>query len=276
MPAHAPTVKLLDPGKGPRKPLRVRVSPGHTETSVLTMRMQMGFAPQPPLTLPPMVVTLALRVTDVAPDGDVHYEFEVTRTEVVAEPKMAPDLVEGLRAQLAHLVGLKGHVRVSSRGVTREADLVIPDSLAPQAKQLLAGMRESLTQISAPFPEEPVGVGARWEVKETISQQGITLTQIATYELKSLRGDVFRTLVTIVQNADRQEVAMPGLPPGAKVTLVGMDSKGTGEIAGRLDRLVPTLSTVDLSSRIDSRAVVGGEQQDVSMTMNVHVKVGRQ
>ena len=59
-------------------------------------------------------------------------------------------------------------------------------SSARRFPQLLDQMQQSFAQMGAPFPDEPIGVGARWTVNTLIAQQGMKVQQVATYELTEL------------------------------------------------------------------------------------------
>jgi len=62
-------------------------------------------------------------------------------------------------------------------------------------------MKGFVTQLIAPFPEEAIGPGARWEAKIPINSQGMTMDQTATYEAVSLEGERLTTKSALVQHA---------------------------------------------------------------------------
>ena len=101
----------------------------------------------------------------VSPEGNLTYQFKVEAIEVVPEEGVADMMVETLRTQMRSLEGLTGRATVTARGLVREADLKAPPGGSAQMQQSLENLRQSMRQMSAPLPEEPVGKGARWEMK---------------------------------------------------------------------------------------------------------------
>ena len=62
-------------------------------------------------------------------------------------------------------VSPEGNLTYQFKVAAREADLKAPPGGSAQMQQSLENLRQSMRQMSAPLPEEPVGKGARWEMK---------------------------------------------------------------------------------------------------------------
>ena len=90
-------------------------------------------------------------------------------------------------------------------------------------------MSQSFESMTAPLPDEPIGLGARWEVITRVANGGADLVQDATYTLKARDGDKASLGVVVVQLAARDTVQAPGLPPGVTATGVEVPAKG-GEV----------------------------------------------
>ena len=88
-----------------------------------------------------------------------------------------------MKAAFVGIKGLTGTGTVSSRGFSKGVEFKAPAGSNPQARQLMDQMKEFVTQLVAPLPEEAVGPGARWEAKTPLKSQGMTMDQTATYEL---------------------------------------------------------------------------------------------
>jgi len=273
----APIVKLLAEGSAPRRPLRIVVERGHRRNIVMTMRMgmemQLGSVRPPSVRIPPMQMTISAIVDDVSANGDISYRFELTRADVVPDPGAEPLVATTMQRQLDSMVGMAGGAVVSNRGVVRSARLTLPPNLEPQLQQMLEGLKDSLSQLSAPFPEEAVGRGARWTVSTALTQQGMTLTQIASYQLVSLEGDRVKAEVTIAQKAEPQEIHNPSLPPGTKLMLLAMDSTGAGSVALDLRDIAPVTSKVAMKSSMEYRAEMGAQTQAMSMKMDMEMEI---
>jgi hypothetical protein len=160
---------------------------------------------------------------------------------------------------LAEMRGMKGHVIVSSRGFTKEADLVIPPKMMdPETKQFMEEIKQSPYQMSRPLPEEAVGVGAKWLTTTTVKQDGMVLKQSITSELRSLSGDAAKVSFTIKLT-------------GSAANLKSFTSSGNGEMNLDLGRLIPSLATVHVTSRI-----VETMAQDQDMATKLDMTMGIQ
>ena len=61
----------------------------------------------------------------------------------------------------------QGHhsYRVSRRGAVKDVHCRLPADMPLEMQKLGTHMEQSLAQLNAPFPAEPVGIGARWTVR---------------------------------------------------------------------------------------------------------------
>src|SRR5262249_10525552 len=138
--------------------------------------------------------------------------------------------------------GIKGLTStgvMSNRGINKKIDVKVPPSSDPQMRQTMDQMRDSLSNMDAPLPEEAVGVGAKWEVKKPVHSQGMTLEQTADYQLVSLEGDLVNVSFTANQSAENQKIQSPGMG-GAQVNLIKMTVDAKGTRAADLSKLNPS------------------------------------
>jgi hypothetical protein len=210
------------------------------------------------------------RVTSAGPGADIRAEYEFGPMEVVEKPGLAPEIVQAMRTALAGMAGTKGFSVIDSRGVVRDADITMPANANPQLRQMLDGMRQSLRQLSSPFPEEAVGRGARWDTTFRITQNGLTLDQVVHVELAALDGNRGRMNLTLTQTAPAQTMSPPGLPAGVTMRLVSLASSGSGENHFDVTAPVPTSATMamkmNMANRIESP---GGKAQEMKMSMDM-------
>ena len=267
-PVYAPVVKLLSPGKDPKKPLRMTAKVGLRRTAVMRIKMGMEMTMGENKVrgiLPEIRITMDLNVTNVSADGDIRYEVKVNKAEVLedaqVDKKDALVPKAALAEMLAEMRGMKGHVIVSSRGFTKEADLVIPPKMMdPETKQFMEEIKQSPYQMSSPLPEEAVGVGAKWLTTARVKQYGMVLKQSITSELRSLSGDAAKVSSTIKLT-------------GSAVGLKSFTSSGNGEMNLDLGRLIPSLATVHVTLRcIETMAQGQDMATKLDMTMGMQGK----
>jgi hypothetical protein len=280
-----PTVTLLEPGEEPRSPIRYRVEKGSREELVMTMRMAMameanGFA-IPEQRLPGQQMTMDLSVTDVAANGDITYAFTMGKVEMVETDGVLPQVVESVKSALEGFEGTRGRVVVTDRGIVKEAKLELGEKLQPMLRQMLQGFSQSLESMSNPVPEEAVGKGARWRVVNDMEVSGIRMRQTAICRLAMITESLRRVELELEQKGEAQDVAPPGLLPGAKVRLKSLAGKGSGEVLFDQTRVFPRQSSVEVVSEsemsIDVGVGAGTQAMRQRMTMKVAVsgrKVG--
>jgi len=266
------TVELLDPGAEPRTTLRYKFRANHNEKMVMEMSMavamEMGDLKQPETKMPASQMTMTIDAGEVSPEGDLRYDFELAEIDILSKPGDNPMMVNAMKQQLNKTKGLSGSATVTSRGFSREYEITPPPGMDAQSQQFMDQMKQSMNQISAPFPEEPVGKGGRWQVTMPVEMPAMKLTQIATYTLTEIEGDKITLEVAISQTAPPQEVSGPGMPPGTKMSLESLDSSGTGTVELKLTDLVPT-SKLNLTTT----SVIAAGEQKVKTTMRLGTNI---
>jgi hypothetical protein len=268
-------VKLLEAGAEPRQVLRLHPKAGDKQTLSFTMKMAMetkvGEAETPAMKLPGIKMTLDSTVKEVSDNGDITYEQVIGDVSVNDEPGGTPEVAEAMKAAFAGVKGLSGTGTVSSRGISKGAEFKAPAGANAQTRQFLDQMKESFTQLAAPFPEEAVGPGAKWEVKMPMKTQGMTIDQTATYEVVSLEGERLTTKTAIAQHAANQKVQNPAMP-GMKMDLTKMVGNGTGERTFDLTHLLPATGTGNVHSETAMTMNMGGQKQAMTMKMDVNLQ----
>lgn len=249
-PANAPTLTLKKPGKGPRRPIRFTATKGMKRALTTLMDMKLGIEvggrKAPTQKVPVMKMLMDVVVTNVDANGDIRYEFTLREPEIVPDKTTTAAVRQQLAAELKGLTGMTGHAVVTSRGFTREANVVVPQTATAQSKQFIDGIRQSLNQLSAPVPAEDVGVGATWETVSRLEQNGLTLVQTLTTRLQSFENNTIKLKVNIVQKAEPQKITTNGVT----VDLVSFASTGSGDTTLKLEGLLPTSAKVAMHSDI--------------------------
>lgn len=268
-PLPPPKLTLLDEGAEPRKPLRLSAKVGHAEKMRMAMQMSIGMEMDgkkaPASNLPPMLMDMDLVVADDRGE-QLRYDFVLSDTAVPATPGVPPELIKVLEQALGTLKGMKGHAVVTRRGLTKDTEIAMPGKVDAQTQQVVQGMEQALRQISAPLPEDPVGVGARWQVVTHLSQNGVSLKETATYELQKVEGDRIELGIQLSQTAPKQKVKSP---VGVTVDLLSLSSKGGGGMSLKLDRIAPVTSQLALDS-----AVAMALPKNKTMKMSSKMSIG--
>jgi hypothetical protein len=266
-------IELLDPGVEPRQELRFQPTVNQRETAVMILRMEMGMSfggnQVVKVKIPTNVITTDMTTTKVDDNGDIHAQFNYSDVQVLADEGVPRELVGVMRSQMKKLAGVRGELALDRQGRPKAASFTVPGEVDPVIKQMLDQLSGSINQLSFPLPTEAIGAGAKWRGTTTLSFNGINLTQIATFKLTSLQDNVANLDVTIEQKADQQQLALPGLPTTASVTLKSLNSQGQGRIRLQLDRLLPISANLSLNSNTETSASIPGVPEPIATNMQI-------
>ena len=241
-PGAPSTVTLLSNGAEPRVPLRYKLKNGDKAQMAMTMAMgttvSMGGAQMMAMDLPTMKIGVDVDVQSVAANGDASYGVVFTSMSAEAAPGTDPAMAQMMQGAAGSIVGTKGTAIISDRGISRDAKFSNPNA-DPALAQALSQVSNSLESMSMPFPVEPVGVGARWEVRQAISSGGLSVYQKTTAELVSVTASEVTLKLTQEQTAPAQAMDNPAFG-GMKVSIDSYKGSGTGTTTVRFASLVPT------------------------------------
>lgn len=266
--AHAQTsVELIEAGAAPQQTIRYRFVAGPTQNATMDMNMQMAMnlgGMQIPMTsVPPVRMTMIMRVAEVAADGSARLEFALLSAEATGDPAQTGPINQSLR----NLKDVSGWYRMDTRGQISEADVSYPED-SPSAGDLANSLNESMQQLAAPFPVEAVGIGARWRVAQKSATGGVNITQTAEYTLRSRTANSVTLDVKIIDSAIELGSA---LPPEAK--LEAMKVEGGGTTAIDLGGLAPT-AAMDVNTQIVMSIAAQGQTQNVSLNLQMKQSMG--
>lgn len=270
----APQVKLLSSGKGAKQKLRFTLKPGSVEKMVMrtdmAMAMKLAGKPMPKTKMPTMVMEMTLSIGDRTGGDEARfgYTFDDARTE--SRPGVQPAVAQAMDKALGSAKGTTGGGIISDRGITRENTINLPAGLPPQMRQAMQSAEHSIEQLASPLPRQAVGVGARWQTKQVIEENGMHIEQLVTYKLLALNGKQGKLAISVVQKGRPQDIKLPGMP--AKAHLDKYAATGTGTMRFDLDRLVPT-SSVSLSSAYAMTMKMGGKTQTIATKLEMTMAI---
>lgn len=269
------SVKLLQPGGEPRNALRLHPKQGDKKTAAMTVKMAMAMnmgGTEVPMKLPAMNMTMDTTVDSVKPDGDIQYNLVISDVSVAEEAEANSAVVDQMKNILGNLKGLTGTGVMSSRGISKSVAMKMPAGADPQMATMMEQMKETMAHMSSPLPEQPVGPGAKWEVKMPIKSQGMTMNQTTTVELVSVDGDKLATKNAIIQTAAPQKIENPAMP-GLKIDLVKMNGTGSGDVSMDLNQILPVSGNVNAHSEMSMAMDQGGQKQTMDMKIDMDMKI---
>jgi len=268
-PGEPAKVRLVSTGAAPRKALRYSIPADFKNHLDMTIGVSMALSVLgQPLDMPAPVIKMGadVTVTTIAANGDISYSLAFTG--MTLEGDTTSPLGTALQGASAGISGIRGVTTISTRGVTQTSSLDVTDAAL---KTMLAQTGSSVENVSIAFPEEPVGVGAQWEVRQAVVSDGPTQFQQATYEITAIDGLAVMLKVTTVNTAPAQAINSPlAAATGGEMRLEKLSGTGTGTVAVRLDSVVPTSTIEHVTSAVMTMTVQG---QPLPVTVNGKVTI---
>ncbi len=260
-------VRLLDAGAEPRELLRYDI-PADSEAS-LDMIMAMRMKHPQEMEIPAITIKMHLTDVKVDPEG-FQYRFSFDEPTVAKDaPDVPADRREELRRDLAPMGELGGHASLDRRGMIR--DVSISELTGhPELNQFINELEQSIRTMTMPLPEEPVGVGASWEMIETQHLNELTFQQHTKMTLRERDGGRLVIESDVSQSADTQEIPNPQLPPDAKMIVREMTGSASGVSYVDLGSLLPYRPTTSKSSTsMKTEIQFQDQRQQMDMVMEV-------
>jgi hypothetical protein len=243
--------KLVEQGAEPREQLRYKRVTGLTENLIIEVGLasfvQAG-EDAAPVESPVLALGLNIGSTSCTTEGVCTYPISFKVIGVKMPEGSSEADANAIVKQMEALAQVTGTYEVDSRGLTRRADVQIPQNIPARLGTLLGNIRTAL--ISVPLPEEAVGVGARWQVERLHEVAGIKTKQTVVYSLLERQDRVLRLGVTLQQSAAPQKVAFDS---ESALDVETYEVSGTGSMLMSLDAITP-LSEVQANS--DLRGII--------------------
>lgn len=266
------TVKLLSAGSGPKQMLRWMPKQGETGKLQVTLDMVTKTLASgqsfPDMSMP---MTMVLAMTYRSVDGDrivVDFRYESMKLSL---PDVPGNVAETLAKEFEKI---KGTMTLNTRGVMQKYEMELPKGgllAQPGMKRTMEQMEDQMGKMSAPFPTEAVGVGAKWDVMQSVSIMGITYRSLTRFELLSRNERGGELAFYLEQMGEKGRIELPGMT-AVKAFVKKAQTKGKGGMSFRWDR--PLLMGSDLSAKSGMELVMEVQGETVDMTMSIDMNMG--
>jgi len=162
--ASSPTIELVTAGKPPLQAIRRAFEEGakvvleRKDEHTIEMKggsLDQRYAPSG------VIQTIALETEAVSADGTAEVALRVQKSEKMVEEE------DPSEARPIDATGLIGSYRIDPQGVISGLTLTPPPS-SRKSPQAFDAMKNQFRWAAPPFPEEPIGVGAKWTVTQVV------------------------------------------------------------------------------------------------------------
>lgn len=260
------TAKLVDAGADPKSPLRYAFS---TKTRTVDSTMTIATAgsdgnipAQPPLHF---VFTATPKLKSML-GHDATVDVTVSKFDVALPANASAQMVAGKADLEKSLVGVTGHFDVTQFGDV--GDVAFNANEIPRnAADVVNVLQQAFELLVIPLPNEPVGVGAKWEKSDSkrMADQGATVSLKTTITLTARDA---HTATFQVDNTASGTMAVndPRAPKGMSVA---RKTTASYTVSARLDGVS---AKVDGTSNTDvTQNVPGQPAQTVTIKMTQHL-----
>jgi hypothetical protein len=249
-PPAPPKLTLVTLGAEPRKKLAYALG-GKTRTVDATMRRSLkeGTDPAEVVSFHYLFTAASERPQDGG--GDATVSLKVQKLDVLLPSDAPAEAVEGARALGTAFQGVVAQVDVTSGG--RIGDPKYATDAESDAVDMMTRVIEALF---VPLPEEPVGIGAKWqEVLARHDEEGMDLNGTVTMTLVARDADT-ATIEVEATNAGKVALKLPGVPKGAQI------ERGVKSKAKTVIRFDGVAATSEETTKMTMKQKVPGEPDD--------------
>ena len=216
------TIVVLDPGAGPRAPIRYHPRPGSRTRFALTLQDRGR---------PPRVITGTAELRRVDRDGAF----------------LLATVVDGAKPDHLDLAGLAVDTLFEATGAIRSIEIRAPRSAARSLIERVAFAVSALEQL----PDEPVAVGARWQATALLpGGDGAPVARTQTTTLVAVAGPGVELRSTTLDSAG----GTASTERGTALRPVALRARGEVHRSVALDTLIGT----DASWRMGERTLADG------------------
>lgn len=252
---------VTEPGAEPRAARKYAFVANRADKRLITSKQSASREGGGPAQEAVIQVTADFTPKTVKPAG-TRFEMKLLKLEIPGVP--AAQKAQAA-AQLAPFTGLTGAFDVTSRGEIGEVDFKADEKMAAAgAEVILQSLQQALELLVPPFPDAPIGVGAKWERKVERNEHGIENTNKHTFTLAEVNAEGGVVTADVEIAVPKRPFQQRGVPPGATEEVKG---KGTYTYAFRFDHV---------STKVDSEMTItrkielvdpkgGGKQSDVTV-----------
>lgn len=227
-------VIVLDKGAEPREALAYRLAPGTKRTTKLALDLAMAMGPpgaEPRLMRMPQTETeLEITTERAGEDGSATVRATVVAVRLAATDPSQAAAVSSSQGTLEKLQGIDLTMTIDSHG--SRTDVSFGEGAKPSAEvaKVIEQLRQTLTNVLTPLPEEAVGAGARWLVVERVGAPSDVI-QLRTVTLKKREGSRAELSVSVDQIAASPRLGPAAVAAAGSPTIASLETSGLSSFA---------------------------------------------
>jgi hypothetical protein len=264
-----PRIEVLEPGAEPRRVLHYAPTLADraiTLTLASTVALDLGIAAIPPTKAPALRMRLEGK-TRTRDGGDFVLSLVPSKVEAIGGEGSGP-LGAGMRPTLEALERLHAELVLGPDGALLETSLELPPTPGTNGPTEAERLQNAFAQLFVAMPTEPIGLGARWTVSQTLPLAGERIEQTSSFTLTEVAGDQVTVELGLEQRPAAKD-APRAEASGDHTTLDALKTEGNGTIHVDLRHFGPVEGRSHSRSEVTQTIVRDGQRQQVSFSLEL-------
>lgn len=262
-PAAAGSMEMLSNGAEPRFELKYQPAAGTKQVMEMAMDMSMDMAPMGSIVMPTMIMTADAEVTK-ADASSMTVQMTFTDVDARDTKDSMAGMADMLKGELAKVKGTKTTMTIDPHGKVLSSDISSPSN-DPMLAQTMQQTKQSLDQMLAQLPKEPVGKGAKWKITQQLESGGMKMDQSTVFELVDVSATTATIKAVSTMSAPKQTIDQGGM----SATLEKLDGNSAMEMKIDFTKIVPSVE-----GNISMKMSMSAMGQKMDMTMGTKMKIG--
>ena len=268
-------IKMINNGSEPRRILKYNFEKEKEEKGkfIMNMDLQMTMSGRqtPKFSSPPIVMPIKMMVKDLNESGTAIISYDMGQIIVEDASGVDPKVVESLRTEYKKLESINCSAEVESSGTYSNTKCNYKGQIDPNLTKNFDQLMENFNSYVF-FPDEPVGVGAKWEIAiSSFEYGGIDSEYSSTIEIEDIKEDLVEIIINYDQNAGEQIVNDPSMNTSVKIK--SLKARGTGNLEIDLNELIPKGNISTESETVTSVDNGQGQEDEVISIMNLNFEM---
>lgn len=185
-------------------------------------------------------VTIEPKKVEAGKDADKGPVSQPVTVRVTGAKIDAPNVPKDVDERLAKLKGSKVEYSILPGGAGAGFRFEAPKSAPEEFQDVIRSLSDSLSLLTMPYPDKPLGAGAYFMVTSRDDFLGLDLVTYRMIKVKEVTAQGVTLDVSTKRYAANRTFDFPGLPPNIDKTLGEFQATSEGTVQYPLGALLPT------------------------------------
>jgi hypothetical protein len=201
---------------------------------------------------------------EVKDGGATAFEVTLSAARMEVDGDVPPEVLAKENNTFQMMTGAVFFATMNDRYLTREAGVKATPGATREIRASLEEMKDAFTETDLILPEEAIGIGARWQVRQSKMVNGLTVNKVLVHELVAVADAVLTIKTTGTETAPKQK-APASIFPGLKADQVEYRGSSEEQVILDLTKIMPIKSTQTAKSELMMHIKAGKESATLTL-----------